>query len=222
MVSRLFFIVIIVMRNFILSLFLLLPTLAFGQDVIKKNDSSVIVCRIVKIDSTEVICKKWPEQDSATFVVNLKDVNWLKYESGRTIDLNPNAARTDTDFYNRAQTYRMNLREEALSKAKRLKIIGWVVGPVAAAAGAVLVAHGEDATLASGVNLIAGGIATTTTCLLLARSARRGAEQYVTSTPLFNNEFTFGNNTKLTSSIDLMNDSHFKTRTLGIGLRYSF
>ena len=210
------------MRNFILSLFLLLPTLAFGQDVIKKNDSSVIVCHIVRIDSTEVICKQWTEQDSTTFVVNLKDVNWLKYESGKTIDFNLHEARIDTAFYNRAQTYRMNLHEEALSKAKRLKIIGWVVGSIATATGAFLVAEDKDAMLVSGIILIAGGISTTTTCLLLARSARRSAEQYVTSTPLFDYEFTFGNNSKLTSSIDLMHNSHFRTKTLGIGLRYSF
>ena len=131
-------------------------------------------------------------------------------------------------------------------KIKRLKIVGWIVGGVCLGAGVTLIATGvnkatrsgdsspkvfrpqqaEVAMISSGVVLAAGGIATTTGCLIKAHKLQtqlQTSSQYsVHSAPLYQQEFHMKNGATLATGIDLLGDNTNRHHTFGIGLNYNF
>ena len=67
-------------------LLLLLSSLtASAQDVIVKKDGSTIVCRVVEVNQTEVIYKRWTNLEGPNYVMNLSDISAVNYENGEKI-----------------------------------------------------------------------------------------------------------------------------------------
>lgn len=133
-----------------------------------------------------------------------------------------------------------------LKKSKRLRNTGWIAGSVMFAAGTALTIvgiigeekggsfdghywsfSGESEIswkyLAPGIALMAGGIATTTTCLVRSHKLKKQASQFsVSSVPLYQYEFHLKNGTSLSPSLDILKDNTQCNTTLGIGLTYNF
>ena len=55
-----------------------------AQDVIVKKDNSTIVCRIVEVNQTEVVYKKWSNLNGPNFVMNLSDLISINFENGES------------------------------------------------------------------------------------------------------------------------------------------
>lgn len=119
-------------------------------------------------------------------------------------------------------------------KVKRLKTAAWITGPLAVAGGIAMILvsreydydyyYGEyvwidPALMAPGCILLAGGIATTTGCLVRANNLKK---RMVQSTPIYGHDFQFKNGSALSTNICSLTDGHSPAPALGIGLNYHF
>lgn len=230
------------MKQILLLLVLLCATSAFAQDVIVKKNGSTVVCRVVEVNSSEVVFKKWSNLEGANYVINRSDISAINYENGRKETL---SAQSVNEFApNNQNTGLQSLNDNALlkldndthqytGKAKKLRTIGWVGGAAFLTGSAVCVSlilstgcgfwgdsaykYGEAATI-----LGVAGIAWTTGFLLAASRQQKMASTFVMNNPMLQNEFTFNNGTSLMCSADLIQDNLKHKHTFGIGLRYNF
>ena len=128
------------------------------------------------------------------------------------------------------------------SKERRLKLIGVIGGPILIAGGIAMTllgkvgvdethivgntTYGDDtdwALLGPGIVMLAGGIATTSACLIRANKLKRQAFQLsVQTTPLYQHDFSLKNGTSLSAGVDILKDNTRRNATLGIGLSYNF
>lgn len=139
---------------------------AWAQDVIVKRDGSTILCRVVEVNKTEVVYKRWTNLNGPNYVMNLSDLSAINYENGEKIRMDetqksentpatttptplPTAQKntgqqTVSDDVLLRMTGKPELmpEEKMLRKAKRLKIAGLVVGGALLAGGLVMVAMG--------------------------------------------------------------------------------
>lgn len=139
-----------------------------------------------------------------------------------------------------------NMLTPEQAKVKRLKRVGWIVGGTCVATGVVLTALGFTATTtksgftyyssyiktvtetnwamaAPGLILMAGGIATTTGCLVKAHKLKMQQSPYsVNASPLYRQEFHLRNGASLATGVDFLKDNTRLGPTLGLGLSYNF
>lgn len=232
-------------KIFLLMLFLCSMSV-WAQDVIVKKDGSTVVCRIVEVTKTEVIYKKWSDQQGSNYIVNQKDLTAIHHENGTktTFDAAPavpaetapsaNAQPlTDADLLKMAGAQDGTLQHEMIQKAKRLKKVGWIVGgSMFAIGGALTIAGGADLFdsdagfllgCSAGPILVVGGIITTTSCLVRAKNLKKKASPFsVSSAPLFQQDFKLKNGTSLSPSLDILKDNTQRNTTFGVGLTYNF
>lgn len=227
-------------KIFLLMLFLCSMSV-WAQDVIVKKDGSTVVCRIVEVTKTEVIYKKWSDQQGSNYIVNQKDLTAIHHENGTktTFDAAPavpaetapsaNAQPlTDADLLKMAGVQADTPQYEMMQKAKRLKKAGWISGGIMLAAGALITGcfdsfDDEIYGLTVGPLLMGGGIITTTACLVRAKNLKKKASRLsVSSAPLYQQDFKLKNGTTLTPSFDLLKDNTRRNTTFGIGLTYNF
>ena len=214
----------------IVFLLLLLCSLAAGaQDVIIKKDGSTVVCRVVEVTKTEVIYKKWTDQQGSNYVVNQSDLSAIHYEDGTKKVFDNTVAETilppvadkqmdDAGLIELYDTLGSKTPEQIQKKIKRLKRVGWIGGAACVAVGAVL--------LGPGAVLLAGGVALTSGCLIrahtLKNSLKSQSEYSVNASSLYRQEFRLKNGSSLATGIDLLQDRTHRNPTLGIGLSYNF
>ncbi len=234
------------MKKFFLLMLFLCSMSVWAQDVIVKKDGSTVVCRIVEVTKTEVIYKKWSDQQGSNYIVNQKDLTAIHYENGTktTFDAAPavpaetapsaNAQpMTDADLLKMAGVQDGTLQHEMMQKAKRLKKVGWIVGgSMFAIGGALTIAGGADLFdsdavfllgCSAGPILVVGGIITTTSCLVRAKNLKKKASPFsVSSAPLFQQDFKLKNGTTLSPSLDILKDNTQRNTTFGVGLTYNF
>ena len=60
----------------------LCPLLALAQDVIVKKNGGTVVCRVVEVNKSEVIYKRWGNLQGSNYVMDLADVAAINYENG--------------------------------------------------------------------------------------------------------------------------------------------
>lgn len=243
------------MKKFFLLMLFLCSMSVWAQDVIVKKDGSTVACRILEVTKTEVIYKKWSDQQGSNYIVNQKDLTAIHHENGTktTFDAAPavpaetapsaNAQPlTDADLLKMAGAQDGTLQFEMMRKAKRLKKAGWITGGIMLAAGAVLVGVGvansesggyyysyysgaevDWALIAPGMIAAAGGIITTTSCLVRAKNLKKKASRlFVSSAPLYQQDFKLKNGTTLSPSLDILKDNTQRNTTFGVGLTYNF
>jgi len=224
------------MKKILFFLLLLAATSAQAQDVIVKRDGSTIVSKVIEITTTEVKYKRFSNPTGPTYTISKAELQAINYENGEkeTFDgaqtTNTGVSGhvgpvTDADLLRMAVKVLTPTEEEKLRlKVKRLKLAGWITGSALAAGGIVSFTYGGPfpPTIVTGVCLFAGGVATTTACLIRAHNIQKNAGLALQSAPVFQQDFAFGNGTTLSTSIDMLKDSRLKSQTLGIGLRYSF
>lgn len=232
-------------KIFLLMLFLCSMSV-WAQDVIVKKDGSTVVCRIVEVTKTEVIYKKWSDQQGSNYIVNQKDLTAIHHENGTktTFDAAPavpaetapsaNAQPlTDADLLKMAGVQADTPQYEMMQKAKRLKKAGWIAGGSMFAIGGVLTIIGGMDVLDSetgwlvccsaGPILVVGGIITTTSCLVRAKNIKKKASPFsVSSVPLYQQDFKLKNGTTLSPSVDILKDNTQRNTTFGVGLTYNF
>ena len=232
-------------KIFLLMLFLCSMSV-WAQDVIVWRDGSTVVCRVLEVTKTEVIYKKWSDQQGSNYIVNQKDLTAIHHENGTKTPFDaapavpaetaPSANAqplTDADLLKMAGVQDGTLQHEMIQKAKRLKKVGWIVGgSMFAIGGALTIAGGADLFdsdagfllgCSAGPILVVGGIITTTSCLVRAKNLKKKASPFsVSSAPLFQQDFKLKNGTSLSPSLDILKDNTQRNTTFGVGLTYNF
>lgn len=227
-------------KIFLLMLFLCSMSV-WAQDVIVKKDGSTVVCRIVEVTKTEVIYKKWSDQQGSNYIVNQKDLTAIHHENGTKTTFNAAPAAptetapsadaqpmTDAELLKMAGVQADTPQYEMMQKAKRLKKAGWISGGIMLAAGALITGcfdsfDDEIYGLTVGPLLMGGGIITTTACLVRAKNLKKKASRLsVSSAPLYQQDFKLKNGTTLSPSLDILKDNTQRNTTFGVGLTYNF
>ena len=223
---------------------------ASAQDVIVKKDRSTILCRVVEINQTEVIYKRWSDLQGANYVMNLSDVLAINYENGekKTMDgQTGNTPSTTTSPFlqnnNRQQTVSddallkmVKTPEGQLKKAKKIKIAGLVTGSALATAGLITLIKGKfdwydekdhawessEGMMIVGAVIFISGATVTSSCLIKAHNIKKKSQYSVQNLPLYQHDFTLKNGTSLSAGVDMLKDHTRRNATLGIGLSYNF
>ena len=217
---------------FLFAIATILP--ASAQDVIVKKDGSTVLCRIIEVNGSDVIFKKWSDLDGANYIMDRSQISNINYQDGRQDKLNeqtsnayaPGNQQTGQGQYNDNALYKLDKTRNLYSdQARKYKIIGWTVGGVCVAGGLGLLIYGikEDYLICEilGGVLMGGGAATTTVCLIKAHKIEKKALQ-IASAPIIQKEFNFGNQTSLSAGVDMIHDNKLNTTTLGLGLHFNF
>lgn len=215
----------------------LLSVCCFAQDVIVKKNGSTVVCRVVNVNSSEVVYKKWSDLKGANYVMNASDVSTINYSDGRTETLSISAKNEYAPgLQNSGQA---QVRDNALlmmdgemsgyqAKYKRLKRTAWIGGGILVGLGIigtyVLSTQSnaeEDVVAYVGGGLFATGIVWTG-CFLYSASRYKKANLMTQTCPIWQKEFKFNNESSFALGVDAIYDNVCKDRTFGVGLRYNF
>ncbi|MBQ7941444.1 MAG: hypothetical protein IJ328_03425 [Muribaculaceae bacterium] len=232
------------MKHLLVLLMLTCAVNLFAQDVIVKKNGSTVICRVIEVNTSEVVYKKWKDPNGGNYILNRNDIKSINYENGRKEEV---SASSQNEFAPGNQNSgEQSLNDIALmnldqgtrdyaAKAKKLKIIGWVGGAALVAGGAIcaVLKSGEDTDFFSSdssgsklgwfsVGLGIAGVAWTTGFLVASNRYQKMAKSYIVNSPLLQNEFSFNNGSSLVCSADLLKDNLRHNHTFGVGLRYNF
>lgn len=232
------------MKKLLLLLLLVCSVSAWAQDVIVKKDGSTIVCRVVEVNQTEVVYKRWSNLEGPNYVMNLADVSAINYENGEKVRPDAQAANTTTAVpfpknNNETVSDEMLLKMadktkpfdsvKAKQKAKKLIRTGWISGGAMIGIGTIILTQTTvSGELAIGSCVVSGallGLGVICMPSILARGyiLKRKANSYtVFTSPLYENEFKLKNGASLATGVDLLKDNKHNNPTLGLGLRYNF
>ena len=59
----------------------------FAQDVIVKKDGSTIVCRVIELNDSEIIYKKWSDLNGSNYVMDKSLASAVNYENGKKVSI---------------------------------------------------------------------------------------------------------------------------------------
>ena len=229
-------------KSFTIALFLLVCVTISAQDVIVKKDGSTIVCRIVELNSSEIIYKRWGKLNGSNYVMNRSDASAINYENGKRVNLSettnlyaPNNQNDGVQLYNDNALLKMDYLAENSANKKQAKIakkIGLIAGPALVVGGTVLLyafANKHSHGFASlkpferffPIGLIVAGVGTTVSCLIYSHYLNNKDSDIRYST-LYEYDFKLSNGSSLSTGIDLISDNNCGKNTLGLGLRYNF
>lgn len=160
----------------------------------------------------------------------LTEISMTMAFTGMPTTTTPSVQQLQNFYAKEKNTDLTQLIQKNNKKAKRLKRAGWWTGSLLCACGAFLTAGGvtsnEDDGLwafATGLSVFAGGVATTTACVVRAHKIKKENSKYVMQTAsLCQHDFTLKNGTSLSPSINLLKDNTRQSPTLGFGLCYTF
>lgn len=222
------------MKQLLVLLMLLCSSTLYAQDVIVKKDGSTIVCRVVEVNSSEVIYKKWSDLNGSNYVMDRSMVSTINYENGRkeTFSQSNNYFKpgNQNDGYRQINDNALigldNQAQKPLKKAKTLKSVGIIGGTILLGVGGFLlydfiqVGSDEPVEIIASITCFAGGITLGYACL---RAANNIKQRYnIQNTSLLRKDIKLKNSTTISPSLDLLRDQAHNTQTLGIGLRYNF
>ena len=230
------------MKQLLVLLFFVYSAGVSAQDVIVKKDGSTVVCRVVELTESEIVYKKWSNLNGSNYVMDRSTASAINYQNGKKVNLSE-----ATNLYkpNHQNDGAQNLNDNALlkiylagnpqnkKKAKTIRTIGWIAGPVLIAGGAILLntflnQHSkkklsklETTELVSSFGLMALGVGTTITCLLVSNHLEK-KDNDILSSNLYQLDFKFKDGTKLSAGVDMISNRTIGSNTLGLGLRYNF
>lgn len=229
------------MKQLLVALMLVCTINAFAQDVIVKKNGSTVVCRVVEVNTSEVVYKKWNDLNGANFILNRTDVASINYENGKKEELSttyqneftPGNQNTGEQSLNDIALMKLDIETNGnMGKAKKLRTIGWIGGATLVLSGAIcaIVQYQESSEFFineykfgyASVALGVAGVAWTTGFLIAANKHQKMAESVVINSPILQNEHTFKNGTSLAYSAELLKDNLQRSHTVGIGFRYNF
>lgn len=214
-------------------LFLLFTISASAQDVIVKRNGSTILCRIVEVNSTEIIYKKWSDLNGSNYVMERTDATSINYENGKRDTLSepginqyaPNNQNQGFQQMNDKALLNMSNIELYTKKAKKYKIIGWTGGILLVGAGAPFIIFCEnlpDEAVIAGISSVAVGTIWAGFFLHSSKQYQKRANSLLSNTPIIQNEFKLEKGKSLIAGIDLLKENINHTNNIGIALRYNF
>ncbi|MBO4316285.1 MAG: hypothetical protein J5867_10045 [Prevotella sp.] len=225
------------MKQLLVILMFLCSASIFAQDVIVKKDGSHIECRVVEVNDSGVVYKKWSNLNGNNFEIDRADVSAINYQSGKKEDYSevnnlykPGNQNDGTQQVNDIELIRMDLAtHNPLKKAKTLKTIGWISGSILSVCGILLISdvgdiiHGApDSERIVGVCLLGVGVAGVTSSLLVANHIQKKADSMLQSNSIWQKEIKFKNGSSLSTGVDMLNDNVMGNSTIGLGFRYNF
>lgn len=228
------------MKKILLFFMLLSATSAFAQDVIVKKDGSTILSRVIKITTTEVEYKKFSNLNGPTYTIAKTELQAINYENGEKETFGQQEPSNSSQPVQSFPTYTTTNRQKQWSdrdlyrlttgntdyakKAKRLKIVGWTIGPAFFIAGGAVMGSFIDSEIGIvGIVMLTGGIATTTACLIRAHKLKNLSIYSLNTAPLYQQKITFDNGSSLATGVDVIRDNQLNSNpTLGLGIRYNF
>lgn len=86
-----------------------------AQDVIIKKDGTAVVCRVMELNSTEIIYKKWEELNGSTYVMDCSLASSIHYMDGRVMSL---SKKVSDSIFTKSK------------KAITIRIVGDILGAV--------------------------------------------------------------------------------------------
>ena len=217
-----------------LLLFLLLIVSASNiqaQDVIVKKDGSTIVCRVVEINSSEIVYKKWTDLNGSNYVMNRADASAINYQNGKRENLGemtsnlyaPNNQNDGTQQFNDKALLEMNYANESLlRKARKLRVIGLVGGGVLLGVGtAWSIADNWRAEIPH-LGIFAAGAVVWTSGFVIAAYMKQKQAYNPQASSIYQQEFKLKNGSSFTAEVDVLKDQILKNQTIGVGLSYNF
>lgn len=226
------------MKQILTLLLLLCSTIAFAQDVIVKKDGSTVVCRVVELNETEIVYKRWTDLNGSNYVMDRSLASAINYENGKKINLselteNMYQPSNQNDGYRQINDNALlnidYVASNPLKKAKALKLTGLYGGGLLFLGGGLMMAgliveHGLDPSknlFIAGISCMSVGAIGGTICLISAHNIKKKVNQ-LQEYSIYQQEFKFNNGSVLTPSIDLLRDQVLNTQTIGIGMKYNF
>ena len=209
---------------------------AFAQDVIVKKDGATIVCRVVELNASEIVYKRWSDLNGANYVMDRSLASAINYEDGRKVDLAdaanlylPGNQNDGTQRFNDKALLQIDAASRGVApnkKAKRLKIVGSAVGGALAVAGGIIMLtapsdYNYDGHMATGGANLGVGVIGAGACWLAALRMERQQRRLEVST-LYRHDFPLSNGTSLSAGVDVLHDKMVRSNTLGVGFSYNF
>ena len=235
-----------VMKKVVALLLAMVATVgAWAQDVIVKTDGSAVLCKVLEVNGTDVVYKKWSDLNGANYVMDRTLISSISYEDGRqdrfggqtSNAYSPGNQQTGNWEYNDNALLAMDqarnfnsVDQNALQKAKKLRQIGWIIGGVGTGVGVIsmlvtsLATDFVDASIVIfgvGTFVTVGSLTTMGVCLYKAHQIKKQA-QLLSSAPIIEHEFSFGNGKSLAAGVDVIRDNFSHRMTAGVGLRFNF
>lgn len=225
------------MRHCLILLMLLCTISISAQDVIVKKNGSTILCRIVEVNSSEVVYKKWSNLNGANYVMERADITAINYESGKKDLLSepginqytPGNQNTGLQQMNDNALLRMDYNARNIpNKVKKQKKTAWIGGGILAGAGIALICIiSEDEEKAKtwvpvGIGSIVAGGVWTGAFLYSAKRYQKIADSMVSSSPIWQNEIKLRKGNSLIAGIDLLKEQLHQNKTIGVALRCKF
>ena len=219
------------MKKLLLFLLLIVSTSSIqAQDVIVKKDGSTVICRVVEVNSSEIVYKKWTDLNGSNYVMNRADASAINYQNGKKVSMGemtsnlyaPNNQNTGAQMLNDKALLAMDATtNKMLKKAKTLRLIGLV-------GGAAIVGYGiyfgctDDYAPGMGWAIGGGGALFATGFMLAAQYQIKKYRGSVASVPLYQKDLKFANGSSFTAGVDMLKDQMLHNQTIGIGLSYNF
>lgn len=222
------------MKQLLFFLMLFCATSAVAQDVIVKKDGGTIVCRIVEVNSSEIVYKKWSDLNGANYVMDRSVASAINYETGKKDSLSAgvenkyapgvqnDGARALNDKALLDLDFAENDYRKEIKRWKSTKSICWICGGALCALGVVgICASGDEPAVAvvGGVSLALGA---TYMCIgpIKCNKKIQEATDRVNNFTLLHNEFELNDGSKLSAGLDILRSG--KTKSVGIGFHYNF
>lgn len=227
------------MKKVLFILMLLSATSVFAQDVIVKKDGSTILSKVIEIGTTEIKYKKFSNQNGPTYSINMAEVQAINYENGEkenfsgTIVSQPqkNATIPQQSYGYQSSKYQFDDKQFLLEKSKRIKRTANILDGIALPLGLAVGLGG--AFLLDAPWMIYVGLGVEVTDLIISSMVRAHANRIkekayyysfvnsIVSTDIASVNFNIGQN-KVSSGLQIITDTHYKTHAIGLGIDLSF
>lgn len=220
------------MKHLLVILFLLCTMSVSAQDVIVKKDGSTIVCRVVSLTDSEIIYKKWSDLNGSNYVMERSAASAINYQDGKKVNLSeatnlykPNNQNDGMQQYNDRALLAIDAAAHKYNgpKAKTLKTIGWIGGPILFGTGAIIsISKSSNFEDPLSLALMGGGIIWTSGFLIASHLVKKSEQEHLQSSIIYHYDFKISDNSSLSLGIDMISDRTVNNNTLGLGLRYNF
>lgn len=229
-------------KLFLMLLCIAVAAVAMAQDLIVKRDGTAIPAKVERVTDSEILYRKASNPNGPQYSIKVSDVLAINYENGEKDTFGSDLTETKSivtretaSKYSDDKTLLKMYMEQNkyAAKAKKFKTLGVYIGPALMICGAAMIIIPLTCDMYDTVRiplytigsiLGAGGVVTTAYGLVKYNYYNRMQKAYnnISSAPLLQHDFNFGDNSSLSLGLDAMRCDLSHTQTVGLGLRYNF